>query len=127
MDYFRGGWIAKTGFIGRVNVLYQFLLGPGETARPRLDAMMYMSPFRERGIVPVHARVDAFMQPLRWLWDEWPDYVKEGPSTTKAPPVHQVGVRGNIVTASDLGVGSSIVVANVHKWWHDAPLRCSGC
>ena len=28
----------------------------------------------------------AFVTPIRWLWSDWPAYIKEGPATTKTLP-----------------------------------------
>ena len=80
MKYDRGGTVIKTGKIGRVNILRQQILLPGETVKPALNGPVRLTALRERESLKIHARLEAFVQPIRWLWDDLPAYLQEGPS-----------------------------------------------
>lgn len=123
--YDRGGMVLKTGKIGRVNVLRQQLLLPGESIRPRVNGTVEMTGLRERESVRVHARMDAFVQPVRWLQESWPDYIKEGPSTSRTLPTHTVSAAPSMddaPVASDFGIGGDTEMA-IWTPFFDAPLR----
>ena len=79
----RGGEILTTGTIGRLKVLRQQLVRPGETLDCRLSGEVNMESLRERDALRINAYVAAFMTPVRWLEPEWARYVKEGPTTTR--------------------------------------------
>ena len=66
-QYDRGGTVLKTGKIGRVNILRQQLLLPGERLRASVKGGVRLTTLREPESVGIHARVDAFVQPVRWL------------------------------------------------------------
>ena len=120
MRYDRGGHCLKTGKIGRANIVRQQLLLPGEILRPSVRGEVKLTALRERESIRIHARIDAFVQPLRWLWPDWPAYVTEGPATTKTVPTHTLTATAG--EASDLGVGGDSA-NTIHRWFHDAPLR----
>lgn len=96
----RGGLTLKTGKIGRVNCLRQNLLMPGENMNIRLNGSCRLESLRERDVLRINAHLGVFMTPLRWLWPEFPDYLKEGPDNSIVMPMS---------TASNLskyGIGS---------------------
>ena len=107
--YDRGGQVLKTGKIGRVNVLRQQMLLPGERLRSSVHGGVRLTTLREPESVRIHARVDAFVQPVRWLWPDFVQYLKDGPSAAQAWPLEQVSPGPNAVgrTASDLGLGGN--------------------
>lgn len=120
--YNRGGAVDVTGRIGRLRILRQQFLLPGEILKPRVSGSVTLTPMRERARGGVHARIDAFVTPIRWLWDDWPAYLNEGPGTTKSPPLVSHGG----IDASDLGIGGTSPAASstsIPRWYHDAPLR----
>lgn len=96
----RGGQILSTGAIGRMKVLRQQLVRPGETLDCRLVGDVTMESLRERDALRINAHVAAFMTPVRWLERDWADYVREGPTTTRNisyfdVPGDSVGLGGN--------------------------------
>ena len=121
MMYNRGGIVLKSGKIGRVNVLRQQMLLPGERISPSVRGEVRMAPLRERETAHMHARIDAFVTPIRWLWDGWPQYVKDGPASSASPPV----VTPAGYTQSDLGIGSYDQGdgSPILKFFQDAPTR----
>lgn len=82
----RGGQVLKTGKIGRVNCLRQQLMMPGETINARLAGNIKLEALRERDSLRINAHLATFLTPIRWLWPEFPDYLKEGPGTAITPP-----------------------------------------
>ena len=82
----RGGLTLKTGKIGRVNCLRQQLMMPGERMNISLNGTCRLESLRERDAMRINAHLAVFMTPLRWLWPEFPDYLKEGEDTIKTPP-----------------------------------------
>ena len=82
----RGGMVLKTGKIGRVNCLRQQWCHPGERIRTHTTGRITLSSIREQVRARIHVRMDAFITPARWLWTELPDFIKEGPGTTKSIP-----------------------------------------
>lgn len=82
----RGGLTLKTGKIGRVNCLRQQLMMPGERMNISLNGTCRLESLRERDAMRINAHLAVFMTPLRWLWPEFPDYLKEGPTTIKTVP-----------------------------------------
>ena len=115
----RGGRVEKTGKVGRLNILRQQIILPGEVLMPSVEGEVRMTPMRERESVPIDARVEAFVSPLRWLWEDFPQYLKEGPATALTPPivVHTGGL------TNDLGVAAQGGNTTMHRWFHDHPLR----
>lgn len=119
--YDRGGLVLRTGLLGYVSTLRQQVLLPGETMRPRVRGRVRLSPLRERETVPINARLDAFIQPLRWLWPDWPEFIREGPSTTRTVPTIQLTGAGH---AASIGLGGGDTQdVTVHRWFVDGPNR----
>lgn len=116
----RGGQTLTTGKIGRCNVIRQQMLMPGERMNMNISGTVRLEVLRERDVLRVNAHLATFAQPLRWLWPEYPDYVKEGPDTLIVPP--------SITTTNwdKYGVGSYNVGANgeMFQWFRDAPIAC---
>jgi len=118
MNEDRGGTTLKSGKIGRVNCIRQQILLPGETADISMNGSIKLESLRERDSLRINAHLGVFMTPLRWLWDGWPDYLKEGPSGATSPPTTSI---------SDLaryGVGAGSIGAQaVPEFWKDSVLR----
>lgn len=74
----RGGHTLKTGKIGRVNCLRQQLLMPGERMNISMNGSVRLESLRERDVMRINAHLATFMTPVRWLYSQWPDYVKNG-------------------------------------------------
>ena len=115
--YDRGGLVLKTGKIGRMNILRQQMLLPGERLNCRIpNGEIRLTALRERESTRIHARLDAFATPIRWLWSDWPAYIKEGPATTKTLPT-------KTHWGSRLAVGGDGGNRPIFKPFFDAPLR----
>jgi len=113
----RGGQTLKTGKIGRVNCVRQQILLPGETANVSMNGSVKLESLRERDSLRINAHLGIFMTPIRWLWDGWPDYLKEGPSGATAPPTV------NLNSLSKYGIGATGTQSEVPRFWQDSVLR----
>ncbi len=118
----RGGLTLKTGKIGKVNCLRQQLMMPGERMNIDLKGSCRLESLRERDVMRINAHLGVFMTPLRWLWPEFPDYVKEGPNTAITPPT--IATTPGINWDS-LGIGShdALGANDMLKFYFDAYLR----
>lgn len=74
----RGGVVLKTGRIGRLNILRQQVLLPGEVITPSIVGSVDVTPMRETDSTFINARLDAFLMPIRWLDSSFTDYVNQG-------------------------------------------------
>lgn len=83
MNYNRGGKSLLTGDIGRMKIMRQHLLLPGETMRPSLKGNVRLAGLRQQSSVYLHASIEAFAAPLRWYQSDFTDYIKEGVATAK--------------------------------------------
>ena len=81
----RGGLTLKTGTIGRVNCLRQQLMMPGESMNISINGSCRLESLRERDVLRINAHLGVFMTPLRWLWSDFPQYLREGPDTAVTP------------------------------------------
>ncbi len=118
----RGGLTLKTGKIGKVNCLRQQILMPGERINIDLKGSCRLESLRERDVMRINAHLGVFMTPLRWLWDDFTDYVTEGPQTAITPPV--VATTPGI-NYDSLGIGSHDTTGanDILKYYFDAYLR----
>ena len=115
----RGGRSLQTGKIGVCKVMRQQLLMPGETIRIKASGRVQMEALRERHTIPINAHMAWFAQPLRWLWDDFPDYLKGGqygsgaytPTLLNEKPVN-------------LGIGGEGFQRSFPQFYRDAVLRC---
>lgn len=116
----RGGLTLKTGKIGRCNILRQQMLMPGERMNINIDGSCRLEALRERDVMRINAHLAVFMTPLRWLWTDYVQYVKEGPDTAVTPPT---GTAANDWSA--LGIGSYQLghSSNYYEWFEKAALR----
>ena len=114
----RGGQSLKTGKIGRANVLRQQMLAPGEVMNTSIRGKVKLETLRERDSLRINAHCATFITPVRWLFPQWPDYIKEGQDTVQSIPT----VTGQDL--SSLGVGAySPEQTTIQKFWLDAPVR----
>ena len=81
----RGGLTLKSGKIGRVNCLRQQIMMPGERMNASVSGTVKLETLRERESMRINAHLATFMTPLRWLWPEFTDYIKQGPDTAIVP------------------------------------------
>ena len=117
MRHDRGGVVINTGKIGIVRCMRQQLMYPGETIKPKIMGKVRLETLRERDGVPINARIDVFLTPLRWLWSDYADWVREGPASTKSPTKDT-----NSRNLSLIGIGNT-TTTNVYAFWRDAMLR----
>lgn len=105
----RGGTTLTTGNIGYLNFLRQTMLQPGETMKVRVSGQVKMEMLRERDALRIHATMCHFMTPVRWLWSQWPDMIKEGPDTALSPPTIQA-IPGRYGLGGNTGT-------QIHEYW----------
>lgn len=113
----RGGQTLKTGKIGRMNVLRQNILLPGETVNARLTGSVRLESLRERDSLRINAQLVTFMTPLRWLWTNFPTYLREGPTTLETMPTVTVG------DLAKYGVGSKAGTSTMPTHFRNSVLR----
>lgn len=115
----RGGLSFKTGRIGRLNCLMQQLTLPGEKMNVNFNGKVRLESLRERDVMRINAGLYAFWTPLRWIWPEFTDYLREGPATAINPPTE------TDVDWSQYGAGAYDVAANnvMHEFWQTNILR----
>lgn len=118
----RGGKSLKVGDIGRLSVLRQHLMLPGETLNASIKGNVRLSGLRQQTSVYLHAQIEAFAAPLRWYFSGFPDYLKEGIKTATTIPV----LTGTDWTASpaktsNLGIGRT--THDIAKWWAQHPIN----
>lgn len=78
------GKVFQTGKIGRLRTLRNVLALPGEQVHLAIPAgKVYVAPLRQRAVTSANAGIWVFASPVRWLTENWPDYVREGPNGTK--------------------------------------------
>lgn len=113
----RGGVVLKTGKIGRVNVLRQQLVAPGEMINAKISGKVMLEALRERETLRINAHLATFLTPVRWLDSNWTAYLKEGPDSASTPSTTS---RGNLAA---IGVGAQAASDTIMKFFEDAPLR----
>ena len=111
----RGGHTLTTGFIGQMKILRQQVMMPGETIRAHVQGDVKMEMLRERDSLRLNGHIAHFMTPIRWLWEDWPDYIKQGPNTSLTPPT--VNTR-----PGNLGLGGDLET-DILAWFQEAPLK----
>ena len=84
--YNRGGKSLKVGDIGRLSYTRQHLLLPGETLNASVTGNVRLAGLRQQTSVYLNAQLEAFVAPLRWYMDDFPQYIKEGVSTAVTIP-----------------------------------------
>jgi len=114
----RGGLTLKTGKIGRVNCIRQQIMMPGETIDIQMDGNVRLESLRERDSLRINAHLGIFMTPLRWLWTDFPDYLKQGLDTNIAQPLVQV----NNLDAYGVGAHDESLL-NMPTYFRDSCLR----
>ena len=97
----RGGLTLTTGEIGKVKCLRQELMMPGERINMRMNGTVRLETLRERDVLRIHAHLATFMTPVRWVWSDFPQYLREGADTAVTPAVNTTA--GNW---DALGIGS---------------------
>ena len=123
----RGGQTLKTGKIGRVNCVRQQILMPGENMDIRIKGKVKLESLRERDTLRINAHLATFMTPLRWLFPNFPDYLKEGPdSATSIPTVSrrdwaQYGIGHEDATARAMYAHWENSVLRIYNEWYKWP------
>lgn len=114
----RGGQTLKTGKIGHVNCLRQQMLHPGEVMNTTISGQVRLESLRERDSLRINAHLATFITPIRWLWSDWPQYLKEGPGTALTPPT----IQGQDLHTLGIGAYSGSPVT-AQRFWEQAYLR----
>ena len=124
----RGGLTLKEGKIGRWNCLRQQILMPGEKMNVDISGSVRLETLRERDVMRIQAELVAFGTPLRWLMDDYVDYIKEGPDTLKTIPqtanfsaYDSVGLGANEVNTDSCPTFWIDNVKSVHNNWFKWP------
>lgn len=125
----RGGLTLKSGKIGRVNCLRQQLTMPGERINMSLQGKVRLETLRERDVFRINAHLGIFWTPLRWLWEGFPDYLKDGPNATNTSPQifdqnwskYGIGCYGGSTTSSLLDQHWRDNVLRVYNEWYKFP------
>ena len=115
MNWGLGGDINTTGKIGMMNVIRQEWMLPGTFCNPTINGFCRLSPMREQKTSRIHAHLEAFVTPVRWLWTDFPNYLVQGKDTDLTPPTTDIYL-------DDYGIGAYNEVS-VYQWFKDAPLR----
>ncbi len=122
MKYNRGGKSLKVGDIGRMSVLRQHLLLPGERMKTSIRGNVRLSGLRQQTSVYLNAQIEAFAAPLRWYYSAFPDYLQEGVSTAKTIPILTgLDWTANRGATSQLGIGN--IKFDVAKWYAQHPIK----
>lgn len=116
----RGGETLKTGKIGRANCIRQQILMPGEKMTQRVKGQVRLESLRERDALRINAHMATFMTPIRWLFTQWPDYIKAGDTTGITLPMTTT----TRLDTYGLGAGSTLVSQSIPQFWVDAYLKC---
>ena len=111
----RGGMVFDTAKIGKLKILRQDVVLPGETVSSRIEGQVRLESLRERDAARINARIDRFMTPIRWLWSDYAQYIKDGPEAAQTNTLVTVKL-------SDYGLGSG-QSAQVPAFFRDAILR----
>jgi hypothetical protein len=102
----RGGVVIKTGKIGRVNVLRQQIIAPGERIDTRITGRCMLEDLRERETLRINAHIATFITPIRWLDTNWVNYVKEGPDTATSLTTETTNNLGKFGIGSQAAAGT---------------------
>lgn len=121
MKYDRGGKSLKVGDIGKLSVLRQHLMLPGERLNTSLRGNVRLSGLRQQTSVYLHAQIEAFAAPLRWYYSDFPEYLKEGLSTAKTIPTLTGAWTTDIRATSGIGIGKPTF--DIAKWWAQHPIN----
>jgi hypothetical protein len=123
----RGGNTLKTGKIGRVNCLRQQMMLPNETINVSINGQIRLESLRERDSLRINAHLATFMTPLRWLWPDFPTYLREGPDTAQVMPTTSVndlakyGVGSHDPTAFTMPTHFQNAYHRVYNEWYKWP------
>lgn len=114
--YNRGGKNLSVGDIGRMKVLRQHLLLPGERLNASIQGNVKLSALRQQTSVYLHASIEAFASPLRHYWSDFPHYLQEGADTAKTIPISTV-----VPSTQSSGMGLGTLDSSVSKWFIQHP------
>jgi hypothetical protein len=114
----RGGVVLKTGKIGRVNVLRQQLIAPGEMINTQIDGDVKIEATRERESLRINGHLATFLTPVRWLDPNWTQYITEGEDTAVSLATQSRTKLSNIGIGADDPLGTT-----VPSFWKEAVLR----
>lgn len=114
----RGGLTLKSGKIGRVNCLRQQILMPGERMNMSMQGKVRLETLRERDVFRINAHIACFAQPLRWLYPEWPDYVK-----SRGQGLIPVIQAANLAKYGIGAYNPDIISSGCFQFWEDACLK----
>lgn len=113
--YQRGGQILTTGRIGFAKPIRQQILQPGETLDCNISGSVQMEALRERDALRINAHLAVFMTPIRWLDDNWVDYLKAGRNGS-------VSLATQSIVPNNIGLGGQ-TRRSLQRFWVEAPFR----
>jgi hypothetical protein len=126
MSVMRGGQTLKEGYIGRNNILRQQILMPGERMDVRMKGKVRMETLRERDAMRIHATLNTFIQPCRWLDGNWVDYIKNqtgtpAPAFTGRTDLANLGIGGTTSPGRDTLDIYEKGPIQIHNMWFKWP------
>lgn len=121
MKHNRGGKSLISGDIGRLKVLRQHLLLPGERLKTTISGNVRLSALRQQTAVYLNASIEAFSAPLRWYYPNFPTYLQEGTSTAETIPTLTTGWTDIAERGRQLGIGD--VKSAFCRWYADHPVQ----
>lgn len=122
MQYNRGGKSLKVGDIGKMSILRQHILLPGEKMKTTIKGNVRLSGLKQQTSVYLNAGIEAFAAPLRWYYTGFPTYLKEGVTTAETIPVMTAPTVGDEEEwASHIGIG--VINDDFCKWFIQNPIK----
>ena len=92
---------------------------PGERMNISMNGKVRLETLRERDVFRINAHLATFMTPLRWLFPEWPDYVK----SMGTPSIPVLGATPDLAKYGIGAYNSLVTSSGAFKFWEDALLR----
>ena len=118
--YDRSGHRLVSMELGRWQCLRQEWMTAGEVITPTLKGWIRLSQLREPMATDVQVTMAAFYTPMRYLWDGWLDYIKEGVDSTATIPTRALPTgEGQTVAWDSLGLGDVRPSDVIAKHWTD--------
>lgn len=103
---------------GRWKCLRQQLMHTGERMQPGVVGEVRFGALREQIQIPLHCTYLFVWTPMRYLWNGWVQYVKDGYDGTTSPPTEQLNIH------ECLGIGGSGAGnLTIYKFWRQNYLR----
>lgn len=115
--YDRTGGSLSTFQMNRWKCLRQEHMIAGDTVSPKIKGWIRLAALRETISLDVQMDLCTFFTPYRYLWSEWPEYVKEGVDGSRTIPTRTQS------PAAALGLGSISTNNPIAQWYVDNYLK----